>query len=153
MTWSGLLKFLLGFLLAIALLAAGGYLVAQHVIAQLTAPPPKPTFPNDNPNQAKSSQVASPKPTPTAKSSPQPSPTPSAKPSPKETGYLARITLANGLNLRDEPSRDGARVGGVAFNERVMVLEETPDKEWQRVRLESSNQEGWIRSGYTERVN
>jgi hypothetical protein len=33
------------------------------------------------------------------------------------------------------------------------VLEESPDREWQRVKLEGSGLEGWVKAGYTERVS
>jgi len=68
-------------------------------------------------------------------------------------GYPARITQSQGLNVRQSPGRDAARVGGVDYNQRVVVLEDSPDKEWQRVRIEGSDVEGWIKSGYTERVD
>ncbi|MBW4580184.1 MAG: SH3 domain-containing protein [Tildeniella nuda ZEHNDER 1965/U140] len=154
MSWAHLIKILSGVFLAIALIVGGCFFAAQYVIAQFTAPPPRPTFPND-------SATARPKPQPKPSIAPvatQPSPKPSAtpKPSPKPSetvGYRARITLAQGLNLRESPSRDATRIGGVTSNTRVTVLEESPDREWQRVRLEDSGREGWVKAGYTERVN
>lgn len=173
MTWSGLAKLVLGFFLAIALIGSGGYLAAQYVIAEFTKPPAKPIFPNDKPASKPKSVVTtsqpkpSPSPTPPQPSpsvspspspsvSPSPTPTPSATPSPQPSPTAetqARITISEGLNLRDQPSRDGERVGGVDYNEEVVVLEESPDKEWQRVRVPSTGQEGWIRAGYTESAN
>jgi hypothetical protein len=157
MTWSGLSKLILGFFLAIALIATGGYFAVQYVISEFTKLPARPTFPNDTPPpKAKVAAVAPPKPTPIA-ASPQPSVTPSASPSPTPTltpsGAVARITLSDGLNLRQEPSRNSDRIGGVDYNDRVVILEESPDKEWQRVRVEDSGAEGWIRAGYTEQEN
>jgi uncharacterized protein YgiM (DUF1202 family) len=61
--------------------------------------------------------------------------------------------LAQGLNLRESPSRDAVRIGGVVANTRITVLEESPDHEWQRVRLEDSGREGWVKAGYTERFS
>lgn len=148
-----------GFVLAIALMAGAGYFIAQQLITQFTAPPPKPIFPNDKPTKPKpvaaKPQPATPKPEVSPSASPVAASAPAAspKPSPVAEGYRARVTLAEGLNLRESPSRDSARVGGVAFNERITVLEESPDKEWQRVRLESSGKEGWIRAGFAERQN
>jgi hypothetical protein len=47
---------------------------------------------------------------------------------------------------------ESTSVGGVEYNETVVVLEESADKEWQRVRLEDGSQEGWIKAGNTERI-
>ncbi|NJP10551.1 MAG: SH3 domain-containing protein [Leptolyngbyaceae cyanobacterium RU_5_1] len=151
MSWSGLLKVVSGFLVAIALLVGGGYLATQYLIAQFIAPPPKPIFPNDKPSQST-------KPTATTQAtsapSPKPSPSASATPSPKpSTSYKARITLGEGLNVREQPTVEANRVGGVEYDEEVTLLEESQDKEWQRVRVESSGLEGWIRSGHTEKIS
>lgn len=160
MSWSDLTKVLSGFLLAIALILGGSFFAAQYLIAQFTALPPKPIFPNDTPGakaklQPATSKPASAKPVavkPAPVASPSASPTPSPKPS-DAAGYSARVTLLQGLNLRESPSRDAARIGGVDLNTRITVLEDSPDKQWQRVRLEGSGQEGWVKAGYTERAN
>lgn len=158
MSWSGLIKVLSGLLLAIAFLVGGGFLAAQYLITQFTTPPPKPTYANDKPSPtakpavATKAAVAAIKPS----SSPSPSASPSATPSPQPSeaaGYRARVALNEGLNLREEPNRDSPRIDGIDYNDEVIVLEESPDKEWQRVRVEATNQEGWIKAGYTERVN
>lgn len=150
---SGLAKVLSGFLLAVALLVGGSYFAAQYVIAQFTAAPPKPMFPNDKPSpKPKAAKAKSPPAPSTAAVAPSPKATPSPKPTATD-GYAARITYGEGLNLRQSPDRDAARIGGVDYNDRVVVLEESPDKEWQRVRLEGSNQEGWVRAGHTDRLN
>ena len=154
MSWAGLIRVLTGFSLAIAVLVGGGYFAAQYLITQFTALPPKPTFPNDKPATKPKPVATEEKPVPPAPPAPQASasPSPTAAPNPK-VGYQARVKLSEGLNLRDKPSRDGGRVGGLDYNDRVVVLEETPDKEWQKIRSEGGNLEGWIKSGYTERIN
>jgi hypothetical protein len=150
MNGSGLLKAFSGCLVAIALIIGGGFLAAQYLITQFTAPPPKPMFANDKPSPQPQPTAIATKPQP-----PQPKPTPNATPAPKPSaaGYPARITLSEGLNVRSNPDKDADRVGGVDYDEEIMVLEETPDKEWQRVRVKTSNVEGWIKSGHTERIN
>jgi hypothetical protein len=156
MSWSSLLKVLSGFFLAIALIAGGSYFAVQRVIAQFTAPPPRPIFSNDKPSPkpkpAKATQTSS----AAIKPSPQPSPSPSAIASPKKSdaeGYRARIMISEGLNLREGPDRNSNRVGGVEYNDEVTVLADSPDKEWQKVRVEGSGLEGWIKSGYAEKSN
>ncbi|MFM7449956.1 MAG: SH3 domain-containing protein [Leptolyngbyaceae cyanobacterium] len=158
MTWSNLAKLASGFVLAIALIVGGGYLMAQRLITQFMAPPPKPTFANDKPALvATASPAAKPtagQPSPSPQASPQSNSSPSPAPSPSPTnGYPARITLDIGLNLRSAPNRDAERIGGIDYNQRVIVLEESPDKEWQRVRVEGTNLEGWVRGGYAEKLN
>lgn len=136
------------------MLVGGGYFAAQYLITQFTAPPPKPTFPNDKP-AAKPKPAAKEEKPPVPQPSPStsPAPTSSAPTTPAKAGYQARVKLSEGLNLRDKPSRDGGRVGGLDYNDRVTVLEETSDREWQKIRLANGDLEGWIKSGYTERVN
>ncbi len=150
MKWSGLLKAFSGFLVAIALLIGGGFLAAQYLITQFTVPPPKPMFANDKPASTAQPAAIAPPPKP-----PQSKPTPSAAPAPKpsEGSYQAVITLSEGLNVRSNPNANADRVGGVDFDEEITVLEESSDKEWQRVRGKISGIEGWIKSGYAERIN
>ncbi|MBI4780604.1 MAG: SH3 domain-containing protein [Oscillatoriophycideae cyanobacterium NC_groundwater_1537_Pr4_S-0.65um_50_18] len=143
MSLSGISKFILGFLLAIALLALAGYGATRYVLAQLATPPARPIFPND-PSPSAAPVGVSP--------SPSPSPVPSVAPSPVVEGYPARVTQPIGLILRQEPSGEAARVGGIDFNQELTVLEEAPDGAWQRVRL-ADGTEGWIKGGNTEKLN
>jgi uncharacterized protein YgiM (DUF1202 family) len=152
MSWAGLIRVLTGFSLTIAVLVGGGYVAAQYLITQFTAPPPKPTFPNDKP--AAKPKPASKEEPPAAPKPPSPQASLSASPPPAvPAGYQARVKQADGLNLRDKPSREGVRVGGLSFNDRVTVIEETPDQEWQKIRSTAGDLEGWIKSGYVERLN
>jgi len=159
--WSGLLKVFLGFFLAIAIIAGGSYLLARQVIAQLTAPPPKPMFPNDNPavRQAQK-KIAKPSPSPkvvqaapaVAKPTPNPAASPSPSPSPQAEGYTGQVSLRRGLNLRTEPSRRASKIGIVTYNQKFTVLEESADKQWVKVRLEATGKEGWVFATHTKRI-
>lgn len=174
--WKDLVKIVSGFLLALVLLATIGWTASRYVVAQFTALPPRPVFDNDpSPSPAAKpataakppaaaaspaaetapSPAAATAPSPEAAASPAPSPQPSESPSPSPAptaNYQARISLDQGLNMREGPTVDAQRVGGVDYNEEVTVLEESSDKEWVRVRT-TGGQEGWIKSGYTERQN
>jgi uncharacterized protein YgiM (DUF1202 family) len=55
------------------------------------------------------------------------------------------------LGVRAEPSPDAERIAGVAVNEEVIVLAESDDKKWQKIRTQNE-QEGWVKVGNTERV-
>lgn len=147
-----LLKFLLGFLLALVLLGLGGYAAAQYLMLKFNATlPERPIFSEEQPKE-------SPKPKSTAASAPAASPSPAAaaSPSPKplEPGaYTARVTWSEGLVLRGAPGVDGEPIGGVDYNEQVVVIEDSADKQWQRIRLEGSNREGWVKAGNLSRAN
>lgn len=62
-----------------------------------------------------------------------------------------RVTYPEGLILRDAPNTDAAQIGGLGYNQEVVVLEETEDQEWQRVQM-ASGEEGWIRAGNVEPI-
>lgn len=153
MRWSSLVKLLLGVSLAIAILLGGGVATALYFMFKVTTRPPKPLFVNDKPSVTQHSPNSR-----TAKHTPpatQPSTTPKSKtssPKPLEAGaYKARVTWSQGLSLRSEPNLDAERIGSAGYNQPVVVLAESGDKSWQRVRLEDSEQEGWIKAGNTQR--
>ncbi|MEQ8969595.1 MAG: SH3 domain-containing protein [Coleofasciculus sp. C1-SOL-03] len=157
MSLSGIIKFLIGFILGIVILLAGGGAVGYYFFTKLSANPAKPIFAeeqqakSESPDSAKKPAQSSQKP----KSSPSPSPTPSESPEPEELppgAYEARVTWPEGLSLRDSPSLNANRIGGVAYNKEIIILKESDDKKWQRVRLSGSEQEGWVKAGNVERV-
>ena len=150
MRW--LAKTFTGLLLAATLLAVGGYFAFNYLMTQLTKLPPKPTFPNDNPDFVKKNNK------------PQ-SPKSALKPNNKEPKELnkeitkkplppgsfeGRVTYAEGLILRDGSSRGSSTIGSVAFNEKVTILETTADNEWQKIRTENEK-DGWIRGGNVQK--
>lgn len=122
-------QFLLGLAIAIALVGAGSLASARFFMTKMTAPPPKPIFANDSPDGKKQGTGLPP------------------------GTYEARVTWPEGLILRDRPSYNSLRIGGIGYNERVLVLGESSDKVWQRVRVSDSFAEGWVKGGNTERTN
>ncbi len=165
--FSGLLKFILGFFLAIAVLIGSGVATALYFINRTTIPPAKPIFANDSPQvKAQAPKVTktgggNPTLTPgtTAESSPSSTPSPTKSPkiqSPKPLppgSYRGRVSWAQGLSLRVEPNQEAQRIGGVGFNQKIIILEESEDKTWQKIRVETSKQEGWVKAGNTEKVD
>jgi hypothetical protein len=140
---SKILQFLLGSFLGLSLMgivAAGGLFL---VVQQLTARPPRPSFDNDNPNF---NATPSPRNSPNSTAPPV---APSAVESPPGS-YRARVAFPDGLSVRDAP--DGARVGGLDFKEEVLVLEESEDKLWIKIRSVASSLEGWIKAGNVDKV-
>lgn len=151
MTLAGVAKFVIGVSLAIALMIGGSVLVGLYFMFKVTSHPPKPVFDNEKVNH------------PAAKAEKPPSLT--TKPSPSETTskpsdtstklapgtYKARVNWSQGLSLRAEPNADAARIGGLDYNQQIVVIEESADKNWQKVRL-VDGVEGWIKAGNLERV-
>jgi hypothetical protein len=151
MRWSTVLKFFLGVLLAIVVLAGGGVVAARVMIARLSILPPKPMFPNDTPTKPAAKPAAKPATAKPETDKPETDkPETGAKPLPAGA-FPARVSQSIGLILRDAPSRDGGSVGGVDFNERVTVVETSADGSWQKIRL-SNDTEGWVRAGNVEKV-
>ncbi|MBG1243836.1 SH3 domain-containing protein [Nostoc sp. NZL] len=156
---SGLTKFILGFFLAIAVLIGGGAAIALYFMNRTGIPPAKPVYSNDSPSvKAQAPKATTPgtqaQSSPSSTSTPTESPkaTPSAKPLPSGA-YRGRVSWAEGLSLRSQPNQEAERIGGVAFNQKIIVLEESEDKSWQKIRLEDSEQEGWVKAGNTEKVD
>ncbi|MCC5659671.1 SH3 domain-containing protein [Nostoc sp. XA010] len=165
---SGFIKFILGFFLAIAVLIGGGVAIGLYFFNRTGIPPAKPVFSNDSPSvkaQApKATQPGGAKPTLTpgtkAESSPNPNSTPTespkATPSPKPLpsgAYRGRVSWREGLSLRSQPNQEAEKIGGVTFNQKIIILEENQDKSWQKIRLEGSEQEGWVKAGNTQKVD
>ncbi|MGJ5633485.1 SH3 domain-containing protein [Nostoc sp. CALU 1950] len=152
---SGLTKFILGFFLAIAVLIGGGAAIALYFMNRTGIPPAKPVYSNDSPSvkaQAPKATQAQLSPSSTSTPTESPKATPTAKPLPSGA-YRGRVTWADGLSLRSQPNQEAERIGGVAFNQKIIVLEESGDKGWQKIRLEGSEQEGWVKAGNTEKVD
>ncbi|RCJ24161.1 peptide-binding protein [Nostoc sp. ATCC 43529] len=165
---SGLVKYILGFFLAIAVLIGSGVAVALYFMNRTGIPPAKPIFSNDSPSvKAQAPKATEPggkptstpsatkspsstTPTPSSTESPQPTPSPTPLPS---GAYRGRVSWAEGLSLRAQPNQDAERIGGVGFNQKIIVLEESEDKAWQKIRLEDSGQEGWVKAGNTEKTD
>jgi hypothetical protein len=158
--FSGLIKFILGFLLAIAVLIGGGVAVGLYFINRTGISPAKPVYSNDSASVKAQAPKTTGQPTLTPGTPIQSSPTatesPKATPSPKPLpagAYRGRVSWAEGLSLRKEPNQDAEKIGGVSFNQKIIILEESQDKAWQKIRLQDSEQEGWVKAGNTEKVD
>jgi hypothetical protein len=147
MSLSGVSKFFFGVILAIALLFGAGVVLTQYLLNRLATPPPRPVFANDPSPAAPAPEAEVAVETP-AEEAPEPLP----EEAPVTEGYSARVIQPIGLILRQEPSTEAAQIGGIEFNQTIVVLEDSEDGGWQRVRL-SNGAEGWVRGGNTERTN
>jgi outer membrane biosynthesis protein TonB len=90
-----------------------------------------------------------------ASNTPNVSPSPEEKPqeNPKQKedlpagSYKGRVSWSGGLSLRSDASKESSRVGGVDYNTELIIIQESPDKQWVKVRVSGSNQEGWVKAG------
>ena len=158
---SNILKVILGVLLAMAILVGGSAALAIYFMNRTSINPPKPVFSNDN-AAVKAEAAKTPTPGATTAANPQTKTTPKPKPTPTTSAeqekplppgaYPATVTWPQGLILRAEPGANGERLGGVGFNAKVVVLESSSDKNWQKIRIESSGKEAWVKAGNTRKV-
>ncbi|MBD2577232.1 SH3 domain-containing protein [Oscillatoria sp. FACHB-1406] len=152
---SRIFQIFFGFIIGIVILAGASAAAAYYFLTRLTDTPPKPVFSEELPKKTapKAAKPAS----KTEKTTPTPQPSQEVSPKPPEElepgAYKARVTWSEGLSLRDEPTTDGNRVGGVAFKEELIVIKDSDDGKWQKVRIPSSNTEGWIKSGNIEKID
>jgi uncharacterized protein YgiM (DUF1202 family) len=156
MSFSGLVKFLIGFVIAIGLLAGAGVAGALYFVTKLTAPPERPVFANEKNAKAKPVAATSQPPaasTPTATE--VSTNTSTSQPAVKalEPGaYRGRVTWSSGLSIRNSPGSDAERIGSVAYNDAVVVLATSDDKRWVKIRSEDGSSEGWVKAGNIKRV-
>ncbi len=165
---SGLLQFMVGFVMGVAILVGGATAVAYMLLSGMNSNPPKPVFTEEKKEETKEEKADKPIPTTPVQEQPQaevkesPAAAPAAKaapkPSPEETkkettseGYQARVTWQSGLSLRSEPTSESTRLGGLDYNTKVSVVGTSSDGQWQRIRL-SDGREGWIKAGNISRV-
>lgn len=159
-----LIQFLLGFLLGVMLLAGGTAAAAYYFFTKMSVNPPKPVFSSNPPKPvfsseleessperaAENSKPASQKPSEEQKSS---QPVPVKKEQLEPGAYYARVTWPEGLSLRDGPSADANRIGGIPYKAKIIILEDSNNNKWQKVRIPSSSQEAWVKAGNVKKVD
>jgi uncharacterized protein YgiM (DUF1202 family) len=142
------IKFILGVILGIAALAAmagaGGY---YFFTTNLSVQPKRPQFAEENKPKPKPKPAATPKPTESEKPA---EPTKEKEELPVGA-YGATVIWEQGVSLRQEATDGSAKIGGVAFKEKVTVMQENTEKTWVQVRNSDGTLEGWLKSGNVER--
>jgi Bacterial SH3 domain len=134
-----------GLLIAILILGVGGYFAVQYALTQLTATPPRPTFPNDNPNYSKQAAAKKAAKSEAGKASPEPE---AAKSKPLPAGaYEGQVKQPVGLIVRSSPELAAGQTDGVEYNEPVIVLSKSKDDLWEKIRYGTSEKEGWVKAG------
>lgn len=146
-------KLIFGVSLSFVLLSLTGIATARYFMAKLSVLPPKPVFENDIalgtaetlPPEAEVPAPAAPVPetamvTPTALDNPPGS-------------YEAVVMQPIGLVLRGGPGAEHQQLGGIDYQDKVLVLETDEAGLWMRVRVLESGQEGWVKAGNTQNLN
>lgn len=164
MNFSRIVQLFLGIIIGLSLIVGGAAATGYYFLSRLTEEPPRPVFTEENP-QEKAEAEASPEDSPETatetppedtEAAPEPSPSPEPEEDPDElqgNEYRATVTWPEGLSLRDSPGANAERIGGIAYNKEMIVIEESEDGNWQKVRLPGSGQEGWVKAGNAERVD
>ncbi|OKH18999.1 peptide-binding protein [Hydrococcus rivularis NIES-593] len=150
---ANIFQFLIGFFLGILVLAGGTTAAAYVFFTKMSANPPKPIFAEEKQENTAATQPQ--QPTVAESSSPDSSDRQVQEDQQDELpagAYKARVTWSEGLSLRSEPSREAKRVGGVDYNAELIVLQDSIDKQWQKVRLLDGTQEGWVKAGNVEKI-
>ena len=154
------IQFILGFIFGIALItgvaAGAGYLYFR----QMSTLPKKQVFSEEMAKSTPAKTVKQPTTTPAQTeaeiTATEPEPEPEPEPEEPElppNAYMAQVTWPQGLSLRSEPSLNAARVGGISYNAEIIILEDSADGQWQKVRLPWSGQEGWVKGGNIKRIS
>lgn len=153
----GLSKLILGMAVALVLLSMAGVATARYFMGRLSVLPPKPLYGNELPAtspepQAVDSEVA---PEAAPEAAPEPEVVPPEAPETavelEEGAYTAVVVQPIGLVLREGPGVQFPQIGGIDYNQELVVLEEPTDQDWIKVRVVANDQEGWVKAGNTRR--
>ncbi|MCC0177893.1 SH3 domain-containing protein [Waterburya agarophytonicola K14] len=159
---SATVQFILGFLIGISLIVGVTGSMVFVYYKKMSTLPKKPDFPiastESIPNNTESATTIEPLESNTTEDveeaeiiTEEAEVEPEVEPELPDSAYYATVTWPQGLSLRAEPDLNSGRVGGIEFESKIIILEDSVDGKWQRVRLPWSQQEGWVKGGNTER--
>jgi hypothetical protein len=149
MSFSGIVQFILGVIVGVAILGMSGLAAGTYFFNRLSTVPDRPVFPEES---AGSEPVATENTPPAAEPTPEPEPEPEPKIELEPGAYLVRVTWPDGLILRDEPSLEAGTLGSVLYDQKMVVLSSTDDGLWDRVRIPDTDEVGWVKAGNAERI-
>jgi len=141
---SGVFQFVIGFFLGICILSGTALGMAYYLFMKMTVLPDKPIFPEE---KAKTISLEK------KIESEQKTRSVFNETKTESEGYRARVTWPQGLILRSQPTTESVRLGAIGYNAEIIVLEESQDSEWQKIRQLQSDREGWIKAGNIEKVD
>lgn len=155
---SATIQFVLGFIFGVTLIAGVAVGAGYVYYKKMSVLPPKPLFSEEKNSTASKTVEPPPKTEKTTTDEQQISEIEPESPAEVDSelplnAYKAQVTWPQGLSLRSEPTSNAGRIGGIAYNSTIIILEDTPDNKWQRVRIPWSGQEGWVKGGNTKRIS
>jgi hypothetical protein len=154
---SNTFQFLLGFILGVSLIAGGAAAAAYYYFKKVSsAVPQKPVYTSEIPETTESesnSTATAPEATPEATPETQSETQPETQETLPSGAYYATVTWSQGLSLRAEPSIEADRIGGIGYDAKILILEDSQDKNWQKVQLPWNKQEGWVKAGNVKKVS
>jgi hypothetical protein len=66
--------------------------------------------------------------------------------------YDAKVIWKDGLSLKKDPDSGAEKVGGVAFDAKVAIVETSDDKQWVKIQSATDNLQGWVRAGNIDKA-
>ncbi|MDY6782872.1 MAG: SH3 domain-containing protein [Cyanobacteriota bacterium] len=147
---------ILGMIVGLIVLASAGAAAGYYFFSRLSTTPPKPLFSEETPEpqtEPPASSVKAEASTPAVKAETPEEETPEPQKSEelKPGEYKARVTWPDGLSLRDGPNLEAERIGGIGYDEELIVIEDSDDGRWQKVRTPGSDRQGWVKAGNVEK--
>ena len=144
----GLTKLTLGVFLAFVLLSLAGIATARYFMAKLSVLPPRPVFENDVALQVEAANAQ-----PVAEPAPVAAPPAAPVEEIPPDSYAAVVVQPIGLVMRSGPGAENSQLGGVDYQEQVLVLQTDDSGNWMKIRVRDTGQEGWVKAGNTQTVN
>lgn len=155
MNVSGFFQFLLGFIIGIILFGGGIAGGAYYFLTRVAVDPADPIEMNSDADQSPEEEVTVVEDSSDSEEvepEPEPEPEPESEDLP-EGAYRATVTWDTGLILRAEPTENSDRVGGVAYDQELIILGRSDDNDWDRVRVVGTGQEAWVKAGNVIRID
>ncbi len=153
-TISRLLQFIIGFIVGITILGGVGFAAGYYFFTKMSASPPRPVFAEEQGKEAESASKKEEKPqaevSPTEEDEEEDNKEEEEELEPG--AYKATVNWPDGLILRDQPDEDAGQLGGIGFEEEVIVLKESENGKWQQVRIPDSDRQGWVKGGNVDKV-
>ena len=151
----GLSKFVLGIILAMLIMSVAGLAMAKFFMSRIVELPERPVYDNDLPeDQRPRPTAAAPEDAPETEvvvgevedtEEPEDEDDDDALP---EGEYRAVVNQPVGLILRDGPGTSYAQIGGLDYQQSMVVFDE--DNGWLNVEL-SNGRTGWIKDGNVDK--
>ncbi|MEM8542692.1 MAG: SH3 domain-containing protein [Cyanobacteria bacterium P01_H01_bin.119] len=143
-------KVVVGVSLAMIVLSLAGVATARYFMAKLAVLPEKPLYASETqtaePIEVEENSAVPTEPeavaTPPVDSAPE-----AASEAALEPGqYKVLVVQPIGLVLREGPGQDYIQLGGVEYDDTLIVIGQNESQTWLNVRL-SNGQEGWVKGG------